>query len=275
MHPEREQRVLLSSLLLEHLLRVSSIRDAFSRRCDDLKMLATVLIRSRNVQIQYQAIFAIWLLTFDTCTAVKIVTRYGVIQSLLDVAKGAIKEKIIRMCISTWRNLLSKCPTQAVPVMVGAKVLEYLESIAEGKIADEEVSLDVSVLKDELMRAYQSLNSFDEYASELKSGKLEWSPPHKSELFWRDNAPRLAENNLELLKILGRLLEPSNNPQVLAIAAGDIGMYVSFHAVGRQNLDKLGIKQKIMSLISHPDSEVRFQALSSMQKYMVKVWNPA
>ena len=43
-------------------------------------------------------------------------------------------------------------------------------------------------------------SSFDEYSSEVKSGRLEWSPVHKSERFWRENAIRLNENNYSLLK---------------------------------------------------------------------------
>ena len=47
---------------------------------------------------------------------------------------------------------------------------------------------------------FLSISSFDEYSSELKSGRLEWSPVHKSEKFWRENAVRLNEKNYELLK---------------------------------------------------------------------------
>lgn len=275
LYPDREQRALLATLLLEHLLRVPPIRTQFVARTDDIRHLVETLMRSRHVQIQYQTIFAIWLMTFDEHIAEKLQIEFHIIQALQEVAKSAIKEKIIRICISTWRNLLAKSPDRSVPVMVGSKLLEYLESISEGKLADEEVAADVAVLKEELVHAYQSLNSFDEYASEVKSGVLEWSPPHKSELFWKDNASKLAENDLEILRILGRLLDPANDAKVLAIAASDIGMYVTHHSLGRQNIEKAGIKPKIMALIAHPDSEVRFQALSSMQKYMIKVWNPA
>ena len=31
------------------------------------------------------------------------------------------------------------------------------------------------------------MSSWDMYAKEVASGKLEWSPSHKSENFWRDN----------------------------------------------------------------------------------------
>jgi V-type H+-transporting ATPase subunit H len=275
MHPEHEQRVLLATLLLEHVLRVPQLREDLIARADALKHLATNLIKSRNVQIQYQAIFALWLLTFDVNAAMMLQSHFSLIPALLDVARNAIKEKVVRLIISTWRNYLSKCPNVAVPVMIGAKVLEYLESFSSNKIADEEAAADVAVLKEELVLAYQSLNSFEEYASEIKSGKLEWSPPHKSELFWKDTAAHLADNDFELLRCLNCLLDPSNDPQILAIAASDIGMYVTFHAAGRRNVELLGIKQSIMALISHPDPEVRYQALTAMQKYMKKLWNPA
>ena len=43
-------------------------------------------------------------------------------------------------------------------------------------------------------------STFDEYASEVRSGKLEWSPPHLSEQFWKQNAGRLNEKDFELLR---------------------------------------------------------------------------
>jgi len=42
-------------------------------------------------------------------------------------------------------------------------------------------------------------SSFDEYTTEVKSGRLEWSPVHKSDRFWRENCIRLNEKNYELL----------------------------------------------------------------------------
>ena len=50
------------------------------------------------------------------------------------------------------------------------------------------------------MRVLIGRSSFDEYSSEVRSGRLEWSPVHKSEKFWRENAARLCEKNFELLK---------------------------------------------------------------------------
>ena len=47
-------------------------------------------------------------------------------------------------------------------------------------------------------------SSFDEYSTEVKSGRLEWSPVHKSERFWRENAAILNEKNYELLKYVNQ-----------------------------------------------------------------------
>ena len=197
----------------------------------------------------------------------------------------ASKEKILRLCLAIWKNCLVKCHDLVIPVMIGCKLTEQLESIKARGAADEETKSDLEYLEQELEGAYSSLNSFDEYASEIKSGQLQWSPPHKSELFWSDNARRLNENNFELLSLLGRLISLEEGSgivhaagsleKIIAIALNDIGQYVAHCPLGAENLQKLSIKQKIMMLISHEDPEVRFQALTTMQKYMTKLWSPA
>lgn len=37
-------------------------------------------------------------------------------------------------------------------------------------------------------------------------------------------------------------------------------------------VEELGGKHAIMSLMSHPDAEVRYQALTALQKYMVNIF---
>ena len=34
------------------------------------------------------------------------------------------------------------------------------------------------------MSVYVVLSSFDEYTAEVRSGRLEWSPVHRSDKFW-------------------------------------------------------------------------------------------
>lgn len=45
-----------------------------------------------------------------------------------------------------------------------------------------------------------SYRSFDEYAVEIRSGRLSWTPVHQSEKFWVENAAKLNETNFELLR---------------------------------------------------------------------------
>lgn len=44
--------------------------------------------------------------------------------------------------------------------------------------------------------------SFDEFALDIRSGRLSWTPFHKSEKFWLENATKLNESNFELLKFV-------------------------------------------------------------------------
>lgn len=265
---------MLASLLLQNLFRIASIRRRFLHSSEFLRSFLQALTKSRNTQMQYQLIMAVWVVSFDKQDAEHLQTSCNVTTVLLDTAKAAHKEKILRVCVATWRNLLSKCPNMVVPVMVGSKLVEFLESFRNAKVADDDMSADITFLLEELDRVYLSLNSFDEYSSEIKSGKLTWSPPHKSELFWKDNAGRLTENGSELLHYLKKYLQPSLPPTIISIAANDIGMYILYHTSGQQNVESLSIKPKLMALLAHEDAEVRYHALSAMQSYMKKVWTP-
>ena len=84
---------------------------------------------------------------------------------------------------------------------------------------------------------YLSINicsSYDEYITEVRSGRLEWSPVHRSEKFWRENAAKLNDRNYELLKILINLLETSKDHLVLSVACFDLGEYVRHYQRGKQ-----------------------------------------
>lgn len=161
----------------------------------------------------------------------------------------------------------------SLPVLIGLKFLEYLNDLEDKKFADEELSKDVDALRSRLVIAYQSLNSFDEYYSEVKSGNLEWSPPHKSELFWKDNASRLLDHNCEVLKLLSGLLNSSSDPAILSIALHDINMFLAHYSLSVRVIDTIGIKSRVMMLISHENSDVRYNALSAMQTYMKRQLN--
>lgn len=139
--------------------------------------------------------------------------------------------------------------------MVQSKVLKQLSILEQRKFDDEDIVEDIQFLNERLQASVQDLrysrkllliiiiiihlyklfhSSFDEYATEVKSGRLEWSPVHRSAQFWRENASRLNERNYELLRILVHLLETSRDPLVLSVASFDIGEYVRHYPRGKQ-----------------------------------------
>jgi len=202
--------------------------------------------------------------------------KFNVIPILADILSDSVKEKVTRIILAVFRNLIEKPEDGQVSkehciAMVQCKVLKHLTILEQRKFDDEDVTGDVEFLTEKLQSSVQDLSSFDEYATEVKSGRLEWSPVHKSK-FWRENAQRLNEKNYELLRILIHLLESSKDPLVLSVASFDIGEYVRHYPRGKHVIEQLGGKQLVMQLLAHEDPNVRYEALLAVQKLMVHNW---
>ncbi|KZT56174.1 ATPase, V1 complex, subunit H [Calocera cornea HHB12733] len=234
--------------------------------------LTQLLKSSKAPQMQYQICFCIWLLSFEPRVAAEINKQYDVIPILTEVAQNAAKEKVIRVVIATFRNLVVKAPAANLPAMLVAKLLPFLQNLAGRKFSDEDIKEDVSFLKDELKAQFESLTTYDEYTSELVSGHLGWTPVHDSDEFWKENANRLNENDNEQLKRLVGLLNTSTEPLVLAVAAHDIGKYVKYCDRGKKLITDMGAKTRVMELMAHEDPDVRYQALMSVQLLVSHSW---
>jgi V-type H+-transporting ATPase subunit H len=89
------------------------------------------------------------------------------------------------------QNLLSLAPSQSLPSFFTNHTLELCESLKARKWSDEDVTEDLDYLVGELKGRLEGLTTYDEYVSELESGKLVWSPTHESEDFWRECAGRV------------------------------------------------------------------------------------
>ncbi|KAJ8279792.1 hypothetical protein COCON_G00068580 [Conger conger] len=260
---------------LQLMLRVNEYRFAWVE-ADGVNCITAVLSSKCGFQLQYQMIFCVWLLAFSPqmCEHLR---RYNVVPALSDILQESVKEKVTRIILAAFRNLLEKSAERETRqeyalAMIQCKVLKQLENLEQQKYDDEDITEDIKFLLERLGESVQDLSSFDEYSSELKSGRLEWSPVHKSEKFWRENAVRLNEKNYELLKILTRLLEVSEDPQVIAVAAHDVGEYVRHYPRGKRVIEQLGGKQLVMSHMHHEDQQVRYNALLAVQKLMVHNW---
>ncbi|KAG4083626.1 ARM repeat-containing protein [Neocallimastix lanati (nom. inval.)] len=263
----------LASQYIQGYLSAIPLRTEFYNNCDGVSNIIKVLSNNTtNSQLQYQLIFSIWLLTFEESICAVINKTHNVIPVLIDIAKSAIKEKVVRVVLQAFRNMLEKAPSANMIPMLGNKMVPFCETLLGRKWSDSEITDDLTYLKEELGKNIQKLSTFDEYSTEVFSGKLEWSPPHKSEQFWKNNAERLNENNYELLRILTRLFSTSTDPVVLAVACNDLGQYVKYHPEGKKFIQDIGAKQHIMELMTHEDPDVRYQALCATQKYMLHAW---
>ena len=219
------------------MLRLDAYRVAFSK-IDGVAAIVSVLSSRINFQIQYQLSFCIWVLTFNHAIAEKI-NKFGVIPILADILTDAQKEKVSRIILAVFRNLIEKVNERQVVKencisMVQCKVLKQLEFIEQRKFDDEDIQADIEFLKEKMEASLQDLSSYDEYVTEVHSGRLEWSPVHRSEKFWRENADKLNEKNYELLKMLIHLLETSKDNLVLSVACFDLGEYVRHYGRGKQ-----------------------------------------
>ena len=112
--------------------------------------------------------------------------------------------------------------------MFTSKLLAFVNTLLSRKWSDEEVVEDLQYLKDELTTRLENLTTYDEYVSEIESGHLVWSPAHESKEFWVENGLRIgSEGSGKTVKRLVELLKTSRDPQVLAIAAHDLAMYIA------------------------------------------------
>jgi len=260
---------------LQMMLRIDQYRIAFVS-LDGIGVLVGVLSGRVNFQIQYQLSFCLWVMTFNITIAEKL-NKFGVIPILADILADAQKEKVSRIILAVFRNLLEK-PDERELVkencisMVQCKVMRQLEFLEQRKFDDEDIQADIEFLKEKMEASLQDLSSYDEYLTEVRSGRLEWSPVHRSEKFWRENAHKLNDANYELLKILINLLQTSNDPLILSVACFDLGEYVRHYQRGKHVLEQLHGKTLVMSLLSHADHNVRYEALLAVQKLMVHNW---
>lgn len=264
---------------LQMLLRIDEYRMAFVNM-EGISTLLGVLSGRVNFQIQYQLTFCLWIMTFNPLLAEKM-SKFNVIPVLSDILSESVKEKVTRIILATYRNLIEKPEQREIArdnsiTMVQCKVLKQLDILTQAgagaKMDDEDMKGDVEFLVTTLTASVTDLSSFDEYSTEIKSARLEWSPVHSSEKFWRENAQRLNEKNYELLKILIRLLESSKDPLVLSVAAHDLGEYVRHYPRGKAVAENLGGKHLVMTLLTHEDPNVRYEALLCVQKLMVQHW---
>ncbi|KAH3663873.1 hypothetical protein OGAPHI_005276 [Ogataea philodendri] len=265
----------LSVQLLKELLSIKQYRQYFWAYHETFfpPLLKVFSERRGELQMKYYATMSIWLLTFIPQALKDIETQYTeLIATLYSVARDAVKEKIVRLSVSSLLNLLSveTGREQLVKQFLLVKGLETTKQLIERKWADEELKSDLETLLSILNEAVTTLTTFDEFENELNTGKLNWSPSHKSEEFWIENADKFKENNWRILKQLVALLGETSDPEQTflnqAIVCFDVSQLIKVLPEVVKVLDKTGAKAEIMTLMSSANTNVKFEALRTTQK---------
>jgi len=257
---------------LQKILVHDDYRMAFAN--GGLELLNNLIRMNANniqtVQVLYQAVYCLWLLAYNVTIAEKI-NGLSVIPVLVTVVRTSTKEKVLRICLATLRNLLDKSTNNEQMIETGA--VKLVSMLLNKTWGDSDIVEDLEALRDSLAKNIVVLSSLDVYKKEVLSGKLQWSPVHKSEKFWRENVSHFEDNSKELLCALKEIIRTANQePTTLAVACYDIGEFVRFHPRGKPIVQNMEVKADILGLMSHPDTEVQKQALLCTQKLMVTNW---
>jgi V-type H+-transporting ATPase subunit H len=175
------------------------------------------------------------------------------------------------LLVSTIYNLLSTNKTTLLPAATFARLPNLLQNLNSRHLTDPDLLEDLKNLNDMLDEHTKTQTTFDEYAAEVNAGHLRWSPPHKSITFWAENARRILEHERgELPKKLAEIMAKpwDNDKQVLTIACNDVGCLVKEVPEKRQQLEKLGLKARIMELMAEPDESVRLASLNALAEWL-------
>jgi len=181
------------------------------------------------------------------------------------------KEKTTRLLLSTLLNLLSANRSSLLPTAVFARLPALLQNLSGRQFSDPDLQDDLGALRAMLDEYTATKTNFDEYVAELQTGHLRWSPPHRSATFWAENARRILDHDGGALP--RRLAEIMAKPwdqdkAVLAIACNDVGALVREVPEKRAQLEKLGLKTRVMELMGEADENVRWESLRALGSWL-------
>lgn len=152
-----------------------------------------------------------------------------------------------------------------------ARMPALLQQIQGRHLTDPDLLEDLHQLQEMLDEYTKTQTTFDEYAAEVRSGHLRWSPPHRNQNFWRENARRIIEQHqAELPKKLAEILSKpwDADKQVLAVGCNDVGWLVKEAPEMRGTLDKVGLKARVMALMTESDENIRWESLRAVGEWL-------
>lgn len=153
-----KDELLLGSLWLQFFLENPRNRSSFVKeRINFVELIVFQLKNVKSNQIQYQFLFCLWLLTFDTCNCDTLLQLQDLVPNLIEAAKLAVKDKVVRLVVSCLANLLKFSKSKAIPQFVGSKVSSFVDTLQSRTYSDQEFVDDISSLSEELKIEIQKL----------------------------------------------------------------------------------------------------------------------
>ncbi|GME23025.1 Vacuolar ATP synthase subunit h [Neofusicoccum parvum] len=225
-----------------------------------------------GLQLLYHVLLVIWQLSFEAkLVADGLDEEHDIVTLYAQLLRASPKEKTTRLLLSTLHNLFSARPDTLLPAATLAKLPQHLQTLQSRHLTDEDLLEDLTALKDMLEEYTKTQTTFDQYAGEVHSGHLRWSPPHRNPTFWRENARRIVEEgNGELLRKLAEILAKpwDQDKQVLAVGCNDVACLVKEVPERRPTLEKMGLKARVMELMADKDETVRWESLRAVGEWL-------
>ncbi|KAK8252032.1 vacuolar ATP synthase subunit H [Phyllosticta capitalensis] len=225
-----------------------------------------------GLQLLYHVLLVIWQLSFEgKLVGDGLDEEHDIVTLFVSLLRTSPKEKTTRLLLSTLRNLIDAKPDTLLPAATLARLPALLTSLQSRHLTDDDLLEDLSSLQTSLEDYTKTQTTFSQYAAEVNSGHLRWSPPHRNPAFWRDNARRIIDdNNNELLRQLAAILDKSwdQDKQVLAIACNDVACLVKEVPEKRPVLERVGLKSRVMQLMADKDETVRWESLRAVGEWL-------
>ncbi|KNA15974.1 hypothetical protein SOVF_093460 [Spinacia oleracea] len=261
----------LATLLKEPLVRSSFVQ------VDGVKLLiplinpvsnqSTPLASSQStqqsMQLLYETCLCIWLLSFYE-PALEYLATSRCLPRLTEVVKSSTKEKVVRVIVMTFKNLLPKGTFG--PQMVDLGMPQIVQNLKAQAWSDEDLVETLNQLEEGLKDNVKQMSSFEKYKQEVFLGHLDWSPVHKDAFFWRENITNFEENDFQVLRVLITILDSSSDPRSLSVACFDLSQFIQHHPSGRVIVKDLKAKERVMKLMNHENAEVTKNALLCIQR---------
>ncbi|KAK7430829.1 H(+)-transporting V1 sector ATPase subunit H [Neonectria magnoliae] len=221
-----------------------------------------------GLQLLYHALLVIWQMSFESeDIGDELNDEYDIVLLYTHLLRLSPKEKTTRLILSTLYNLLEKNQKSLLPTAVLARLPALLDNISGRHLTDPDLLEDLSSLKEMLEEYTKTKTTFDEYIAEVQAGHLRWSPPHRNTIFWAENARKILDfENGEIPRKLAEIMRQpwDSDKQVLAIACNDVAWLVKEVPEKRYQLERVGLKTRIMELMQSDDENVRWESLRAL-----------